>query len=102
MFAAAATRMGYRVEAVVESADCPAARHARRIHVGLLDDPPRLLEAARAFAAVTYEFENVPVAAARALEGVVPVLGERAAAPATAGEGITEAFLARHGFLPGG
>ncbi|MFM7251080.1 MAG: 5-(carboxyamino)imidazole ribonucleotide synthase [Planctomycetaceae bacterium] len=98
MFAAAATRMGYRVEAVVESADCPAARHARRIHVGLLDDPPRLLEAARAFAAVTYEFENVPVAAARALEGVVPVRPGPEVLFVTQDRGREKAFLARHGF----
>lgn len=98
MFAAAATRMGYRVEAVVEQADCPAARHAQRIHVGLLDDPPRLLEVAGAFAAVTYEFENVPVAAARALVGVVPVRPGPEVLFVTQDRGREKAFLVRHGF----
>ena len=97
MFAAAAKRMGYRVEAVVEAADCPAARQADRIHVGLLDDPARLVEAARGWAAVTYEFENVPVAAARALEAVVPVRPGPEVLSTTQDRGREKAFLVAHG-----
>ena len=36
MFASAARRMGYRVEAISDIADCPAARHCDRLHVGSL------------------------------------------------------------------
>ncbi|NDH95800.1 MAG: 5-(carboxyamino)imidazole ribonucleotide synthase, partial [Planctomycetia bacterium] len=38
MFAAAARRMGYRVAVITDTADCPAARHADRLHVGSYDD----------------------------------------------------------------
>ena len=97
MFASAARRMGYRVEAVVDHADCPAARHCDRVHVGLLDDPARLVELGRRFAAVTYEFENVPVAAARALEGVVPVRPGPNVLFTTQDRGREKAFLVAHG-----
>jgi 5-(carboxyamino)imidazole ribonucleotide synthase len=97
MFASAARRMGYRVEAVVDHADCPAARHCDRVHVGLLDDPARLVELGRRFAAVTYEFENVPVAAARALDGVVPVRPGPNVLFTTQDRGREKAFLVAHG-----
>lgn len=98
MFAAAAKRMGYRVEAMVEEEDCPAARHADRVHPGLLDDPQRLAEVARRCAAVTYEFENVPVAAARSLAAVVPVRPSPDVLHTTQDRGREKAFLASHGF----
>lgn len=98
MFAAAGRRMGYRVEAVVEEADCPAARHADRVHPGLLDDPEALVAVARRFAAVTYEFENVPVAAALALTAVVPVRPSPAVLHTTQDRGREKAFLTAHGF----
>ena len=97
MFAAAARRMGYRVEAVVEHADCPAARHCDRIHVGLLDDVEGLVALGTRFAAVTYEFENVPVAAARALDRVVPVRPGPEVLHTTQDRGREKAFLVRHG-----
>ncbi len=97
MFASAARRMGYRVEAVVDHADCPAARHCDRIHVGLLDDPARLVELGKRFAAVTYEFENVPVAAARALDGVVSVRPGPEVLFITQDRGREKAFLVAHG-----
>ena len=97
MFAAAARRMGYRVEAVVEHADCPAARHCDRVHVGLLDDPEGLAALGQRFAAVTYEFENVPVAAARALDRVVPVRPGPEVLHTTQDRAREKAFLVRHG-----
>lgn len=97
MFASAARRMGYRVEAVVEQADCPAARHCDRVHVGLLEEPSRLVELGRRFAAVTYEFENVPVGAARALDGVVPVRPGPEVLFTTQDRGREKAFLVAHG-----
>jgi 5-(carboxyamino)imidazole ribonucleotide synthase len=97
MFASAARRMGYRVEAVVEDADCPAARHCDAIHVGLLDDPVGLVALGSRFAAVTYEFENVPVAAARALAAVVPVRPGPEVLYTTQDRGREKAFLVAHG-----
>lgn len=97
MFASAARRMGYRVEAVVEQADCPAARHCDQIHVGLLEHPGRLVDLGRRFAAVTYEFENVPVDAARALAAVVPVRPGPEVLFTTQDRGREKAFLVAHG-----
>ena len=96
MFASAARRMGYRVEAVVDHADCPAARHCDRVHVGLLDDPARLVALGGRFAAVTYEFENVPVVAARALDAVVPVRPGPEVLFTTQDRGREKAFLVAH------
>ena len=48
MFAAAARRMGYRVEAISDVADCPAARHSDRLHVGAYHDGEFLARVARA------------------------------------------------------
>ena len=41
MFAMAARRMGYRVEALSDVADCPAARHSDTLHVVAYDDARR-------------------------------------------------------------
>jgi 5-(carboxyamino)imidazole ribonucleotide synthase len=73
MFAMAARRMGYRVAVISDTADCPAARHADRLHVGSFADPAFLTEAAAGLAVVTFEFENVPAAAGRALAARLPV-----------------------------
>jgi 5-(carboxyamino)imidazole ribonucleotide synthase len=73
MFGMAARRMGYRVEVITDIADCPAARHCDRLHVGHYDDAAFLTAAATAIDVVTFEFENVPAAAARALAAAVPV-----------------------------
>jgi 5-(carboxyamino)imidazole ribonucleotide synthase len=56
MFAMAAKRLGYRVEAVSDVADCPAAHHADRVHVVSYADAPALARIARGLAAVTCEF----------------------------------------------
>ena len=73
MFAMAARRMGYTVEVVADAADCPAARHCDRVHVVDFADAAAVARAAGRAAVVTYEFENVPVAAARAVAATVPV-----------------------------
>ena len=46
MFAVAARRMGYRVAVITDTQECPAARHADRLHVGSYDDPAFLAQAA--------------------------------------------------------
>lgn len=73
MLASAAARLGYRTIVLEPQADCPAAQLANRQIVAAYDDPAALRELAEASDVVTYEFENVPVAAAEALAASVPV-----------------------------
>jgi 5-(carboxyamino)imidazole ribonucleotide synthase len=74
MLAMAAARLGYRTIILEPQADCPAAQVANRQIVAAYDDGAALAELAAQCAVVTYEFENVPVAAAAALSRNVPVL----------------------------
>ena len=73
MLAMAAARLGYRTIILDPQSDCPAAQLANRQIVAAYDDPAALAELARDSAVVTYEFENVPVRAAAALNVSVPV-----------------------------
>ncbi|RWM11834.1 MAG: 5-(carboxyamino)imidazole ribonucleotide synthase [Mesorhizobium sp.] len=73
MLAMAAARLGYRIVILEPQPDCPAAQVANRQIVAAYGDPKALSELAAASAVVTYEFENVPVAAARMLSATVPV-----------------------------
>ncbi len=98
MFAAAARRMGYRVEAISDVTDCPAARHSDRLHVGSYDDGEFLARVARSLDVVTFEFENVPAAAGRALAAVVPVRPHPDVLFTTQDRAREKAFLVRHGF----
>lgn len=73
MFALAAARLGYRVHVYAPETDnpteqvCAAATHAA------YDDTAALQAFAAACDVVTYEFENVPVAAAEAIAAATPV-----------------------------
>ncbi len=73
MLALVARRMGYRVAVFAPGRDTPAGQVADRSW----DHPYADLDALRRFAAsvgvVTYEFENVPLAAALAAAEIVPV-----------------------------
>lgn len=73
MLAMAAARLGYRTVVLEPQADCPAAQVANRQITAAYDDAVALAELATVSAVVTYEFENVPVAAASALASRVPV-----------------------------
>ncbi|WP_378952432.1 5-(carboxyamino)imidazole ribonucleotide synthase [Mesorhizobium sp. ANAO-SY3R2] len=73
MLAMAAARLGYQTVVLEPQADCPAAQVANRQIVAAYDDPAALDELARSCAVVTYEFENVPVAAAGHLAQSVAV-----------------------------
>ncbi|MER9336541.1 5-(carboxyamino)imidazole ribonucleotide synthase [Mesorhizobium sp. M0293] len=73
MLAVAAARLGYRTVVLEPQADCPAAQVANRQITAAYDDPAALAELAASSSVVTYEFENVPVAAASALAIQVPV-----------------------------
>ena len=98
MFAAAAKRMGYQVEAISDVADCPAARHCDRLHLGSFDDGDFLGRVAGALDVVTFEFENIPAAAGRALAAVVPVRPHPDVLFTTQDRAREKAFLTAHGF----
>ena len=98
MFAMAAKRMGYRVEAISDSEDCPAAHHADRVHVGAFDDARKLEQIAGSLDAITFEFENVPVEAARAMQQAVPVRPAPDVLFTTQDRAREKAFLTDHGF----
>ena len=98
MFAVAAKRMGYRVEAISDVADCPAARVCDRVHVGGYADAAFLARAAATLDVVTFEFENVPAAAGRALAAVVPVRPHPDVLFTTQDRMREKAFLVAHGF----
>ncbi len=73
MLAMAAARLGYRIVVLEPQGDCPAAQVANRQIVASYDDAYGLAELVRDCDVVTYEFENVPVDAAKALAADVPV-----------------------------
>ena len=73
MLAMAAARLGYRTVVLEPQPDCPAAQMANRQIVAPYDDTQALAELARQSAVVTYEFENVPVAAAAQIAATRPV-----------------------------
>ena len=98
MFAAAAKRMGYRVEAISDVADCPAAIHCDRLHVGSFSDEALLARFAADCDAVTFEFENIPAGAGRALAGKVPVRPDPEVLFTTQDRAREKTFLTRHGF----
>ena len=98
MFAMAAKRMGYRVEAFSDSADCPAAQHCDRVHVGAYDDAAALAAMARGLDVLTFEFENVSAEPLRSLAGVVPVRPAPEVLFTTQDRGREKAFLVREGF----
>ena len=73
MLAMAAARLGYRIIVLEPQADCPAAQVANRQIVAAYDSPDGLRELTADSDIITYEFENVPVAAARQLQETTPV-----------------------------
>ncbi len=67
MLASAAAQLGFDVSIYCPEVDCPAARVAASHYRGEYADAAALLDWASGCDVVTYEFENVPVAAAEAL-----------------------------------
>jgi 5-(carboxyamino)imidazole ribonucleotide synthase len=98
MFAMAAKRMGYRVEAFSDVADCPAAHHCDRVHVGSYDDAAALVAMARGLDVLTFEFENVSAEPLKAVAGLVPVRPAPEVLFTTQDRGREKAFLVREGF----
>jgi 5-(carboxyamino)imidazole ribonucleotide synthase len=73
MLAMAAARLGYRTVILDPAPEAPAAQVASSQIVAAYDDPAALTQLADLCDVVTYEFENVPVAAVEWLEARVPV-----------------------------
>jgi 5-(carboxyamino)imidazole ribonucleotide synthase len=102
MLAMAAARLGYRTVVLEPQADCPAAQLANRQIVAAYDDPAALDELARSAAVVTYEFENVPVEAARRLASAVPVCPPPQALEVSQDRVTEKNFLNAHGISTAG
>jgi len=73
MLAMAAARLNFRTVILEPQADCPAAQVANDQIVAAYDDPRALERLAEVSDLITYEFENVPVAAAERLAASRPV-----------------------------
>ncbi|AFL53777.1 5-(carboxyamino)imidazole ribonucleotide synthase [Sinorhizobium fredii] len=73
MLAMAAARLNFRTVILEPQPDSPAAQAANAQIVAAYDDPHGLDELARISDLITYEFENVPVAAAERLAATRPV-----------------------------
>lgn len=70
MLTQAAVRMGYRMQVFEPQEKCPAGAVAHKEVNANYDDVAALTAFARECDVVTYEFENVPAAPLRAIEGV--------------------------------
>lgn len=73
MFAMSARRLGYRVHSLAPEHDTPTGQIADLEVVASYDAVDRIREFARAVDVVTFEFENVPAAAAAAAEATAIV-----------------------------
>jgi 5-(carboxyamino)imidazole ribonucleotide synthase len=78
MLALAGVPLGLRLRFLDPTPDAPAGQMAEQIVAGY-DDPAALDRFAAGLTCATYEFENVPVAAARHLAARVPVFPPPAA-----------------------
>lgn len=73
MIALAAAQLGYRCHIYAPEAESIAADVCAEFTSAAWDDEAALTEFARSCAVVTYEFENVPVAAMQLVEKLVPL-----------------------------
>lgn len=97
MLGMAAARLGYRTIVVEPQADCPAAATCGAQIQAAYGDRGALEELARKADVVTYEFENVPVEAARTLAKAVPVYPPPAALDVAQDRLAEKEFLNRTG-----
>ena len=98
MFCIAARRMGYRVHTFSPEEDTPTGQVADVEVTAEYED----VDALRAFAGsvdvVTFEFENVPIAAVDAIEALAPVRPSGAALHTAQQRAREKMFLADHSF----
>jgi 5-(carboxyamino)imidazole ribonucleotide synthase len=94
MLALAAGQIGLNCHIYAPEKECPAFQVSAAHTIAAYNDDAALAAFAKSVQAVTYEFENVPVAAVRFLEALVPVRpGSKALA--TAQDRIAEKTMAR-------
>jgi 5-(carboxyamino)imidazole ribonucleotide synthase len=98
MFAIAARRMGYRVHTFSPDDDTPTGQVADVEVTASYDDFDALRAFARHVDVVTFEFENVPIEAVDAVEGLAPVRPSGMALHTTQQRAREKTFLADHGF----
>ncbi|CAN5610055.1 5-(carboxyamino)imidazole ribonucleotide synthase [soil metagenome] len=93
MLGLAAARLGFHVHILAPAPSCAAevALHWTR---AAFDDAPALRAFARAVDVVTFEFENVPVAAVEVVAAIVPVRPDRRALDIAQDRLAEKAFLA--------
>ena len=96
MLAMAAARLGFRTTILEPQPDCPAAQVANSQILAAYDDRAALTSLAARCAVVTYEFENVPVGAARHLTDHVPVFPPPLALEMAQDRLAEKSFLNRH------
>ena len=94
MLALAAAPLGYRCHIYAPEAEAPAAQVAENWTRAAYDDPDALKGFADAVDVITYEFENVPAAAAKILADLKP-LQPNAEALAIAQDRLLEKNYAR-------
>ncbi len=98
MFAIAARRMGYRVHTLSPDDDTPTGQVADREIKAAYDDLDAVQAFARGVSVVTFEFENVSVAAAEAAAAHAPVRPAGAVLHTTQNRLREKGFLCRAGF----
>ncbi|MEN9938512.1 MAG: hypothetical protein RLZZ387_5091 [Chloroflexota bacterium] len=96
MLALAGYPLGMRFRLLDPALDSPAGELAQQ-YAAPYDDEPTLTGFAEGLDLVTYEFENVPVAAARFLEALVPVYPPPAALAAAQDRLVEKTFFQRLG-----
>ncbi|MGB8818736.1 MAG: 5-(carboxyamino)imidazole ribonucleotide synthase [Rhizobiaceae bacterium] len=97
MLALAAARLGYRVHVYDPDSNAPAAQVANRHFISGYDNHHALREFAAGCDVVTYEFENVPVEAARLIETSAPVRPGPRALEAAQDRLVEKTFLNKAG-----
>jgi 5-(carboxyamino)imidazole ribonucleotide synthase len=98
MFAIAARRMGYRVHTFSPDTDTPTGQVADVEVTAPYEDLAAVKRFAEAVSVVTFEFENVPGAAAAAAAEVVPVRPDGSVLQITQHRLREKTFLAQNGF----
>ncbi|MBY0371780.1 5-(carboxyamino)imidazole ribonucleotide synthase [bacterium] len=98
MLAMSARRMGYGVWIYTDVKDSPAAPLADSVTVAAYDDAEALAAFARQVHVVTFEFENIPFAAASQLEKQVLVRPSPKVLHIAQHRGREKAFLSENGF----
>lgn len=97
MFAMAARRMGYRVHTFSPVDDSPAGQAADLQVTASYEDLDALRAFARRVDVVTFDFENVPIEEADAVEALVPVRPSGVALHTAQERAREKTFLADHG-----